>query len=113
MRNVGRGIVKIIVILALIAGAVYIGRLSMPDINLGLELAGGVSITYEAGTESPTDEEMNDSVYKLQLKSQDYSTEAEVYREGSNKINIDIHGVSDANAILEELGKPGTLYFVE
>lgn len=113
MKNVGRGIVKLIIILAFIAGVVYIGRLSMPNINLGLDLAGGVSITYEAGVDNPTPEEMGDSVYKLQLKAQDYSTEAEVYQEGNNRINIDIPGVSDANEILEELGKPGTLYFVE
>ena len=113
MKNVGKGIVKLIVILALIAGAVYIGKEAAPLIKLGLDLDGGVSITYQAAKDSPTSEEMGDSVYKLQLKAQDYSTEAEVYQEGGNKINIDIPGVSDANGILEELGKPGTLYFVE
>ena len=113
MKNVGKGIVKLIVILALIAGAVYIGKEAAPLIKLGLDLDGGVSITYQAAKDNPTAEEMGDSVYKLQLKAQDYSTEAEVYQEGGNKINIDIPGVSDANGILEELGKPGTLYFVE
>ena len=113
MKNVGKGIVKLVVILALVAGAAYIGKLSMPDIKLGLDLDGGVSITYQAATANPSAEQMGDSVYKLQLKAQDYSTEAEVYQEGGNKINIDIPGVSDANGILEELGKPGTLYFVE
>ena len=113
MKNVGRGIIKFIVILALIAGAVYIGKESAPGIKLGLDLDGGVSITYQAAKDNPTSEEMGDSVYKLQLKAQDYSTEAEVYQEGGNKINIDIPGVNDANGILEELGKPGTLYFVE
>ena len=34
-----------------------------------------------------------------------------VYQEGSDRINIEIPGVSDANAILEELGKPGSLEF--
>lgn len=113
MKNVGRGIVKMIVILAFIAGSIHIGRISMPLIKLGLDLDGGVSITYQAATDNPSAEQMGDSVYKLQLKAQDYSTEAEVYQEGSNKINIDIPGVNDANSILEELGKPGTLYFVE
>ena len=113
MKNIGRGIVKLIIILALIAGALYIGKEAAPLIKLGLDLDGGVSITYQARKSNPTSEEMGDSVYKLQLKSQDYSTEAEVYQEGGNKINIDIPGVSDANSILEELGKPGTLYFVE
>ena len=41
-----------------------------------------------------------------------YSTESLVYQEGSDRINIEIPGVSDANAILEELGKPGSLEFV-
>ena len=113
MKNVVRGIVKLVVILALIAGSVYIGRLAMPDIKLGLDLDGGVSITYQAATDNPSAEQMGDSVYKLQLKAQDYSTEAEVYQEGNDKINIDIPGVNNANEILEELGKPGTLYFVE
>ena len=113
MKKIGRGIVKLILILTLIAGACYIGKEAAPLIKLGLDLDGGVSITYQAVKDNPTSEEMGDSVYKLQLKAQDYSTEAEVYQEGGNKINIDIPGVNDANNILEELGKPGTLYFVE
>ena len=119
MKHTGRGLVKLIIMLLLIVGAVYIGRLSIINTNpnerikLGLDLDGGVSITYQAAKDAPTKEEMGDSVYKLQLKAQDYSTEAEVYQEGSNKINIDIPGVASASEILEELGKPGTLYFVE
>ena len=82
-------------------------------IKLGLDLAGGVSITYEAvGEETPTAEDMSDTIYKLQKRVEGYSTEAEVYQEGSDRINIEIPGVSDANAILEELGKPGSLYFI-
>ncbi|MBS6396916.1 MAG: protein translocase subunit SecD [Clostridiales bacterium] len=82
------------------------------NIKLGLDLAGGVSITYEAvGEEEPTAEDMADTIYKLQKRVEAYSTEAEVYQEGSNRINIEIPGVSDANSILEELGKPGSLQF--
>ena len=81
-------------------------------IKLGLDLSGGVSITYQTvGTDDPTPEEMSDTIYKLQQRVQNYSTEASVYQEGSNRINIEIPGVTDANAILEELGKPGSLEF--
>ncbi len=81
-------------------------------IKLGLDLAGGVSITYEAvGEETPTAEDMSDTIYKLQKRVEVYSTEAEVYQEGSNRINIEIPGVTDANSILAELGKPGSLQF--
>ena len=82
------------------------------NITLGLDLSGGVSITYEAvGDEAPSAEDMKDTIYKLQQRVDGYSTEAQVYQEGDNRINIEIPGVSDANAILEELGKPGSLQF--
>lgn len=82
------------------------------NIILGLDLSGGVSITYQAkGDEEPSEEDMNDTIYKLQQRVTGYSTEAQVYQEGANRINIEIPGVSDANAILEELGKPGSLEF--
>lgn len=82
------------------------------NITLGLDLSGGVSITYEAvGDTAPSAEDMSDTIYKLQQRVDDYSTEAQVYQEGDNRINIEIPGVSDANAILEELGKPGSLEF--
>ena len=91
----------------------FLGYDTMDDIKLGLDLAGGVSITYQAVEEDPGQEEMSDTIYKLQQRVQNYSTEAEVYQEGNNRINIDIPGVSDANAILEELGKPGSLIFAD
>lgn len=83
------------------------------SIKLGLDLAGGVSITYQVvGDENPSAEDMNDTIYKLQQRVDGYSTEAQVYQEGSDRINIEIPGVTDANEILEELGKPGSLYFI-
>ena len=82
-------------------------------VKLGLDLAGGVSITYQTVDPNPSDVDMQDTIYKLQKRVQNYSTEAEVYREGNNRINIDIPGVSDADAVLEELGKPGSLYFMD
>ena len=82
-------------------------------IKLGLDLAGGVSITYQVvGEEEPSKEDMADTIYKLQRRVEAYSTEAQVYKEGNDRINIEIPGVSDANAILEELGKPGSLFFL-
>lgn len=87
---------------------------SASNIKLGLDLAGGVSITYEVvGEENPSAEDMSDTIFKLQQRADNYSTEAQVYQEGSNRINIEIPGVSDANAILEELGSPGSLVFLD
>ena len=83
------------------------------NIKQGLDLAGGVSITYQVvGEGEPSEADMKDTIYKLQRRVESYSTEAQVYQEGSDRINIEIPGVSDANAILEELGQPGSLYFM-
>ena len=111
--NKRKGIIGLLITLICIGVFGYFGYDTMDDIKLGLDLAGGVSITYQAVEENPSSEEMSDTIYKLQQRVQNYSTEAEVYQEGSNRINIDIPGVSDANAILEELGKPGSLIFVD
>lgn len=86
---------------------------SAAGIRQGLDLAGGVSITYQVvGEENPSAEDMADTIYKLQQRVQGYSTEAQVYQEGSDRINIEIPCVSDANAILTDLGRPGALYFI-
>lgn len=111
--NKGKGLLGLIIALALVGLFGYFGYTTMSDIKLGLDLAGGVSITYQAKEEKPSAEDMKDTIYKLQQRVQNYSTEAEVYQEGDNRINVDIPGVSDANAILEELGKPGSLTFTD
>lgn len=84
---------------------------SIYDIKLGLDLAGGVSITYEAVTENPSKQDMEDTKYRIQKRVESFSTEAEVYMEGENRIVVDIPGETDAQAVLEQLGKPGTLSF--
>ncbi len=81
------------------------------NIKLGLDLAGGVSITYQVVSENPTSEQIKDTVYKLQKRVEGYSTEAAVYQEGSDRITVEIPGVKDANQILADLGKPGSLEF--
>ena len=116
-----RGILSLILIAAVM---VFLGVTSIHglnskgmgaarNINLGLDLEGGVSITYEAVGEKPSDEDMKDTVYKLQRRVEEYSTEAQAYQVGDNRISIEIPGVQDANEILEELGQPGSLYFIK
>ncbi len=116
-----KAIIVLLVFALLLAGLGYTaavgfgadGSGSASSIKLGLDLEGGVSITYQVvGEESPDSEDMEDTVYKLQKRVEGYSTEAVVYQEGNDRINIEIPGVTDANAILEELGKPGSLYFI-
>lgn len=117
----GRGILVIIATFLLLFGITWIdffgiddyGTVSASDITLGLDLAGGVSITYQVvGEEAPDETDMKDTVSKLQQRVYKYSNEALVYQEGTDRISVEIPGVSDANKILEELGKPGQLYFI-
>ena len=117
-----KGYLSLVGILAVLIAGIYICVFGLDEnasgsakaIKQGLDLAGGVSITYEvAGEEEPSPEDMADTIYKLQKRVEVYSTEALVYQEGNNRINIEIPGVSDANSILEELGKPGSLVFMD
>ena len=115
-----RGIISLIVIAAVIAflgfttihGLNDKGMGAARNINLGLDLEGGVSITYQAKGDTPSQEDMQDTVYKMQRRVEQYSTEAQAYQEGDNRVSIEIPGVQDANEILEELGQPGSLYFI-
>ena len=114
-----RGILSLVLTVVLIAlmgftvlvGFGKTGTGAMKNIKLGLDLAGGVSITYQVKDKNPTEEEMSDTIYKLQKRVEQYSTEASVYQEGGDRINIEIPGVTDANKILDDLGKPGALEF--
>lgn len=106
-------IVMILLALVLVFG-VKIGEMekgSARNIILGLDLKGGVSITYEAVGDY-TAEDMKDTLNKLKLRAEEFSSESDVYMEGDNRITVDIPGQSDADAVLEKLGKPGSLSFV-
>ena len=87
------------------------GTGSARNIKTGLDLSGGDSITYQAVGDDISQEDMDDTVYKLQQRVDGYSEESQVYQEGSDRINVEIPGVTDANQILEELGQPGSLEF--
>lgn len=89
------------------------GKGADQNITLGLDLAGGVSITYQVVDEDATSEQMSDTIYKLQKRIESYSTEATVYQSGDDRICVEIPGVTDANDILEDLGTPGSLQFCD
>lgn len=118
-RNYTMAVIQLFGVIVVMASLLYvvlygIGEKevgSAKQIKLGLDLAGGVSITYESVKENPSESELADTIYKLQKRVENYSTEAIVYQEGSNRINVDIPGVTDANEILKELGKAGALQF--
>ena len=99
-----RAVISLLLVAAisgLMAYTVLIGfgkghRGSYHNIKKGLDLAGGASITYQAvGEEPPSQEDLNDTKYKLQRRVDQYSTEAQVYTEGTDRLNIEIPGISE------------------
>lgn len=118
----GKSVLGLLLSLIIIAGSIFIAyegigsekKGGVDDINLGLDLAGGVSITYTTEKDNPTAQEISDTRYKLRKRIDEKGyTEGEVYLEGDNRINVDIPGVKDANKVLQELGKPGNLEFTD
>lgn len=130
MNSKVKGVLQILLVLVLIAAFAFVAyrgignahRGSAKNIRLGLDLKGGVSVTYQAYKtdengkrtgEQPTDKDMSDTIYKMQKRVETLeSTEAAVYQEGDDRVTIDIPGVSNSKEILEELGKAGALYFI-
>jgi SecD/SecF fusion protein len=89
------------------------GTGSVSAIRRGLDLAGGVSVTYEVQDENPSAQDMEDTIYKLQKRVEGDSTESQVYQSGTNRITVEIPGVTNADEILQELGTPGSLEFLD
>ena len=115
-----KAIAVILVIFALLVGLCTYGLNVLQattakednSIILGLDLSGGVSITYQIVSENPTQTDIDDTIAKMEERAENYSTEYAVYQVGDDRITVEIPGVFDANAVLEELGSPGALYFI-
>lgn len=121
-----KAILSLLVFVLLMAGGVFmaINGVDKEDVGktknipLGLDLQGGLSVTYEITTPNPSNEEINATLDKLQRRVDAISSEGEVYTEGNNdeRITVEIPldtSKEDAHAILEELGMQGTLEFVD
>ncbi len=125
MKKAKRNAILILLAFVLVvAGVVYgvlygIGdeRIGLAkDIPLGLDLQGGVSVTYEIQETDATDEEINATIDKLQRRVDTYSPDAEVYRQGNRRITVEIPvdtSKYDPNEILDTLGRPGKLEFID
>ena len=81
-------------------------------IKLGLDLSGGVSITYDIVEDNPSATDIADTIAKLEERAASYTTEYSVYQVGDDRITVEIPGVYDANEVLNDLGSPGALYFI-
>ena len=108
-------VIALVAVLGLMGYTVLVGwgnggKGRAENITLGLDLAGGVSITYRA-VGDVSSQELSDTVYKMNARLSDYDG-AQVYSEGTDRITIEIPGADDADKVLEDLGKPGSIYFI-
>ncbi len=119
-----KSVFGLLIFLALLAGGIYMAMFGVgdkglgkaSDIPLGLDLQGGLSVTYEITNEAPSQEEINATIDKLQRRVDAYSSEGEVYQEGEDRIIVEIPVDTekhDAHGILDELGQPGQLLFLD
>ncbi len=117
-------VIAILVFALLLAGGIYMAIMGVgsdhvgktEDIPLGLDLQGGLSVTYEITTPDPTSDEIAATVDKLQRRVDSYSSEGEVYQEGNDRITVEIPVDTtkyDAHDILTDLGTPGQLEFLD
>ena len=119
-----KAVLALLAFLAIVAGGVYVAMFGVgsketgkaTNIPLGLDLQGGLSVTYEITNESPSQAEINATIDKLQRRVDEYSAEGEVYQEGDDRITVEIPVDTDkydAHVILDELGQPGQLLFLD
>ncbi|MCC8168733.1 MAG: protein translocase subunit SecD [Clostridiales bacterium] len=117
-KSKGAAIIAVFLVCLILLGAyagtvlVATGNGDENSITLGLDLSGGVSITYQIVDENPSQTDIEDTKAKLEQRAANYTTEYSVYQSGDDRITVEIPGVYDANEVLEELGSPGSLYFI-
>ena len=124
-----RAILSLVVILVVVALVGYVALFGIGKgtrinyikpwgeaISLGLNLRGGVYTVYQAENDGSLDfESKMDSTVSIltsRLTRQGF-TEANVTRQGAERIRVEIPNVSDPGEVLEIIGTPAQLYFVD
>lgn len=120
MKKAKRNAVLTIIAFVLITGfAIYTAIFGVADrgkaeyIKLGLDLKGGLSVTYEIQEDDYSDKDLEDTKYKIEKRVEAYTNEYSVYKDGEDKITAEIPGVTNADEILEALNIEGKLEFLD
>ena len=120
MKKTKRNAVLVIIAFLLILGvAIYTAIFCVADrgkveyIKLGLDLKGGLSVTYEIQEDDYSDKDLEDTKYKIEQRVEAYTNEYSVYEDGDKKITAEIPGVTNADEILNALNIEGKLEFLD
>ena len=120
MKKTKRNAVLVIIAFLLILGvAIYTAIFGVADrgkveyIKLGLDLKGGLSVTYEIQEDDYSDKDLEDTKFKIEQRVEAYTNEYSVYEDGDKKITAEIPGVTNADEILNALNIEGKLEFLD
>ena len=120
MKKTKRNAVLVIIAFLLVLGvAIFTAIFGVADrgkveyIKLGLDLKGGLSVTYEIQEDDYSDKDLEDTKYKIEKRVEAYTNEYSVYEDGDKKITAEIPGVTNADEILEALNIEGKLEFLD
>lgn len=120
MKKTKRNAVLVIIAFLLVLGvAIYTAIFGVADrgkveyIKLGLDLKGGLSVTYEIQEDDYSDKDLEDTKYKIEKRVEAYTNEYSVYEDGDKKLTAEIPGVTNADEILEALNIEGKLEFLD
>ena len=118
--TLGVTLLLIVVVAFLALNGLQVGKYILEPvanaISLGLDLRGGVYAVYQAKDTSVEDFDTQlagtISVLRNRLTAQGY-TEATVTQQGSDSIRVEIPDVDDPSAILDIIGTPAKLEFLD
>ena len=122
-----KSLLAIIVIVGLASAALFVPNYSIPfvgdrgdddilGLQLGLDLAGGTQLVYEAGSEdlAPTDEQMEGLVGTITRRIDRLGVaEPSIQRLGDNRLLIQLPGVEDVQQAKDLIGQTAQLEIVE
>ena len=119
MKTKRNAVLVIIAFLLILGVAIYTAIFGVADrgkveyIKLGLDLKGGLSVTYEIQEDDYSDKDLEDTKYKIEQRVEAYTNEYSVYEDGDKKITAEIPGVTNADEILNALNIEGKLEFLD
>lgn len=117
MHNRGNGVKLSLLILAIIAGGIFLFQPLMDSIGLGLDLQGGVHVVLQADPDegqTVTAEEMKQLQAVMRQRVDELGvSEPIIQLSGSDRLVVELAGIDDPEQAVEMIGKTAKLEFVD
>lgn len=128
MTSMSKSLTKLLVAVLIIAALAYVAFFGITvfdkvipgafsansGIKQGLDLSGGSVITYEAITDTATDDQMSTVVSMLRKRLDNLGyTEATITKQGTKRVRIEIPDISDPEDAVAKIGATAKLTFTD